>query len=132
MEKAKEDKVAIDGIVRSAEEHTRLFLMHELAYGHSPEWQATTGKTQLRYYDEYLRELTLELEKKKLLDRTLLVIVSDHGDRSRASDPENYRIPLLIVGHTLTPYQNEDFLSHSEFPSILFHTFSGSSPLPLV
>jgi hypothetical protein len=49
MEKATEDKVAIDTIVETMKSHSKTFIMHELAYGHTPQWQEITGKTPLMY-----------------------------------------------------------------------------------
>lgn len=120
MEMATEDKVAITKIVSEVKRNDKNFVLHELVYGHSPEWRATTGKTQLVYYDEYLKDLSDKLRENNILDNTLFVIVSDHGDRARAADVENYRIPLLIMGENSSNGINNIFLSHLDLPKIIY------------
>jgi hypothetical protein len=46
-----------------------------------PEWRATTGKTQPGYCNEYPLEISFKLQELDVLDKTLFVLVSDHGDR---------------------------------------------------
>lgn len=120
MEMATEDKAAIVKIVSEVKENDKNFVVHEMAYGHSSEWETTTGITQLTYYDEYLRELSDKLRTNDLLDSTLFVIVSDHGDRSKISDVQNYRVPLLVMGKNLHNATNNTFLSHLNLPKIIF------------
>ncbi|MCI0515969.1 sulfatase-like hydrolase/transferase [candidate division KSB1 bacterium] len=119
MEAATEDRAALSTIIELAVTHARTFVLHELVYGHSTEWRATTGQTQLAYYDQYLRELASELERRGLFDNSLLVIVSDHGDRGKSSDAENYRVPLLIVGAGVEPTNDADFRSHLDLPELI-------------
>jgi hypothetical protein len=119
MEAATEDRAALSTVVDTAAAHPRTFVLHELVYGHSTEWRATTGQTQLAYYDSYLRELLDRLEAKGLGPRSLLVIVSDHGDRAKASVAENYRVPLLVVGSHVPPGGDAEFRSHLDLQSIV-------------
>lgn len=74
MEKASEDKVAIDKIVEYMKENKRTFMMHELAYGHSPEWRASMGISQLKYYDDYLLEITEKLKKTVFLMKLCMLL----------------------------------------------------------
>jgi len=121
MESATEDKAAISTIIDNIKSHDKTFVLHELVYGHSPEWRAKTGKTQLSYYNEYLIELSEKLKEENLLSKTLFVIVSDHGDRAKSSEVDNYRVPLLVVGDSI-PYQSrEELLTHLELPKIIYH-----------
>lgn len=119
MEAATEDRAALSTVVDTAAAHPRTFVLHELVYGHSTEWRARTGQTQLAYYDAYLRDLFDQLEAKGLGPRSLLVIVSDHGDRAKASVAENYRVPLLVVGAHVPPGGNAEFRSHLDLQSIV-------------
>lgn len=121
MESATEDKAAISTIVDNLKIHENTFILHELVYGHSPEWFAKTGKTQLDYYNEYLLELSEKLEKEKLLSTTLFVIVSDHGDRAKSSEADNYRVPLLIVGEQISYQIRDELLNHLDLPQIIYH-----------
>lgn len=121
MESATEDKAAISTIVENVKSHKNTFVLHEMVYGHSPEWRAKTGKTQLSYYNEYLLELSRKLEEEKLLSKTLFVIVSDHGNRAKSSEVDNYRVPLLIVGKSVSFDLKEALLSHLQLPQIIYH-----------
>jgi phosphoglycerol transferase MdoB-like AlkP superfamily enzyme len=90
----------------------RSFVLHELIFGHSTEWRVATGKRQLEYYDLYFNDILNQLERRGLDERTLLIIVSDHGDRAKSSNMENYRVPLLIVGSGVTPLKDDGFRTH--------------------
>ncbi len=127
MEKATEDKVAIDKIINYTNRNNKTFILHEMAYGHSPEWRATSGISQLQYYNDYLTELTNKLSYNNSLDSTLIVIVSDHGDRSKIADSENYRVPLLIVGKTIINSTDNTFLSHLNLSTIIFNSVNKAS-----
>ncbi|MEK7242668.1 MAG: sulfatase, partial [Thermodesulfobacteriota bacterium] len=119
MEAATEDRAALSTVVDAAARHPRTFVLHELIYGHSTEWRAKTGQTQLAYYNAYLRDLLDRLEAKGLGPLSLLVIVSDHGDRAKASVAENYRVPLLVVGARVPPGGDTEFRSHLDLQSIV-------------
>ena len=119
MEAATEDRAALSTIVDLAQSHEKSFILHELVYGHSTEWRATTGQSQLAYYDQYLLELASALKRRGLLERSLFVIVSDHGDRARASDAENYRVPLLIVDAGVPAGSDGQFRSHLDLPTVV-------------
>lgn len=121
MESATEDKAAISTMMDNIKSHDKTFVLHELVYGHSPEWRAKTGKTQLSYYNEYLIELSEKLKEENLLSKTLFIIVSDHGDRAKSSDIDNYRVPLLIVGDSIAYQNREDLFTHLELPKIIYH-----------
>lgn len=120
MEMATEDKAAIDAMVKYMKENKKSFVLHELAYGHSPEWRATIGTTQLDYYNDYLVEFSEKLKQENILEKSLFIVVSDHGERTKVAEMENYRVPLLFVGKTLKQENNTLFLSHLDLPSIIF------------
>lgn len=127
MESATEDKAAISTIIGIINSNEKSFILHEMVYGHSPAWRATTGNTQNEYYDEYLTELSQKLKNEKLFDKTLFVIVSDHGDRTKSYDIENYRIPLLITGSKISHQTRSEWLSHLDLPGIIFHYAAGNN-----
>jgi len=121
MELATEDKAAISTIIDNIKSNETSFILHEMVYGHSPEWRATTGKTQNEYHNDYLIEISQKLKEEKLFDNTLFVIVSDHGNRAKSSDIENYRIPLLIVGNSNQYETRNEWLSHLDLSKIIYH-----------
>jgi hypothetical protein len=102
------------------------FVLHELIFGHSTEWRVATGKKQLDYYDLYFNDILDQLERRGLDRRTLMIIVSDHGDRAKSSSMENYRVPLLIVGSDVTPVKDGGFRTHLDIQAILAHYLSGA------
>jgi hypothetical protein len=125
VEAGTEDRAAIPTIVSFMTTGKRSFVLHELIYGHSTEWRAATGKKQLEYYDLYFNDIFNQLEHRGLDERTLLIIVSDHGDRAKSSNMENYRVPLLIVGSAVTPAKDNDFRTHLDIQTVLAHYLSG-------
>ena len=124
-----EDRAATPAILDFVSSHPKTLVMHELLFGHSPRWMAKTGKSQAEYDDEYLLELLRGLEQKKLLDRTLLVVVSDHGDRAESANVKNYSVPLLISGHGIRASRTSALYSHMDFQQIVVH-FLADQQLP--
>lgn len=122
MEMATEDKAAISTMVDILKSNEKSLILHEMVYGHSPEWIAKTGKNQNEYHNEYLLDLTNELKKENLWDKTLMIVVSDHGDRAKSSELENYRVPLLFVGqHIDSSTKMSSFLTHTELSQLIYY-----------
>lgn len=129
MESATEDKSAISTIVDNMKSNNKSFILHELVYGHSPEWRATTGKTQNVYHNEYLLDLSNKLKQENLFDSTLFVIISDHGNRAKSAEIENYRVPLLLIGSQISEGINESLHTNMDLPEIIYHyAFSDNHP----
>jgi hypothetical protein len=129
MEAASEDRAALATILQAAAAHPRTFILQEMVYGHSTEWRAKTGLGQLAYYDLYLRELFDGLRQRGLDSRSLIIVVSDHGDRALSAVAGNYRVPLLIVGPGVVPGHRSAFLSHQDLPAIVSAELTGT-PAP--
>jgi len=127
MEAATEDRAALPAIVDFMRAGPRSLVLAELVFGHSPEWRARTGTTPVDYYDRYLTDLWDRLTAAGLAARTLLVVVSDHGERSRPSDPENYRVPLLVVGEGVAPGEDRAFRSHLDLQAVVAHHLFGTA-----
>ncbi|ABB22992.1 sulfatase-like hydrolase/transferase [Pelodictyon luteolum] len=119
MESATEDRAALSTIAALPRQHDRTFILHELAYGHTTEWRAKTGIPQLAYYDTYLNELLELLMGQATWQKSLLVIVSDHGDRASAESTGSYRVPLLIVGPGVEPGRDHALRSHLDLQHII-------------
>jgi hypothetical protein len=131
MEAATEDRAGLPAIEEFVVASPKSFVLDELVFGHTPEWRARTGVTQLAYYDTYLNDLLDRLEARDLAARSLLVIVSDHGDRAKASEAANYRVPLLIVGSTVRAGPDESLRSHLDLQSLVISYLSGDMmPVP--
>jgi hypothetical protein len=119
MESATEDRAALSTIAGWAAAHPKTFILHEMVYGHTTEWQARTGRSQLVYYNVYMQELLKDIETRGLADRSLFVIVSDHGNRALSASAENYRVPLLIVGPHVSSGIDAEFRSHRDLAGII-------------
>jgi len=130
MESATEDKAAISTIINTMQSNNKTFILHELVYGHSPEWRATTGKAQSVYYNEYLMELSERINELGFFDQTLFIIVSDHGNRANSAIIDNYHVPLLVVGNNVSAQVNYEFLTHQEIPQIIYH-YTASEEHPI-
>lgn len=129
MEAATEDRAALPRLARFAAGSPRSLVLAELVFGHSPEWRARTGITPVEYSDRYLSDLWERLGAAGQTTRTLLIVVSDHGDRSGAAQPENYRVPLLLVGDGVDPGRDDLLRSHLDLQAIIAHVVRGS-PMP--
>ncbi len=122
MEMATEDKAALSTMIEILTKNEKSFLLHEMVYGHSPEWIATTGKSQNEYHNEYLLDLSNKLKEENIWDKTLLVVVSDHGDRAKSTELENYRAPLLFIGQQIDSItQINYFLTHTELSQLIYY-----------
>jgi hypothetical protein len=130
MEAATEDRAALEAIVDFVRGSPRSLVLAELVFGHSPEWRARTGIEPLDYCDRYLSELWGRLAAAGLERRTLLVVVSDHGERAGAAEPENYRVPLLLLGEGVEPGRDEELRSHLDLQAVIAHELLGAAPPP--
>lgn len=119
IESALEDRAALREIDIIMMKISRSFILHECVFGHTREWLDLTGKSQLEYYDLYMRELFGRLSANGLLEKTLVALVADHGSRGDASKLENYHVPLVLWGPGVRPGTDARFLSHLDFPGLL-------------
>ena len=119
MESATEDRAAIPTITSLAKSNPKTLILHELAWGHTTAWRAKTGLTTLAYYDKYFNELLDRLEADGTWPRSMIVIVSDHGNRFGAANSANYRVPLLIAGPGVMAGRDGNLRSHLDLRGIV-------------
>jgi hypothetical protein len=119
MESATEDMAGLSTIVSFMRSHQQTFVLHELIYGHSPDWIMKTGIPQVEYYDRYIQAITHVLDSTGLGDQTLVVVVSDHGPREHSADINNYQVPLLLTGTSVPSFVDSSFVSHMDLSSII-------------
>ncbi|MDD2717319.1 MAG: alkaline phosphatase family protein [Candidatus Wallbacteria bacterium] len=119
IEAALEDRSALPAIIDYMKNNRNTFILQECVFGHSQAWQDKTGITQLKYYDRYVEELLDSLQKQGLLEKTLLILIADHGSRRNPADPENYRIPLIFWGGMVKPGRDDRFLSQLCFARLI-------------
>jgi len=127
MESATEDRAALSTLGKLPSLYPKTFVLHELAYGHTTEWRAKTGIPQLAYYDTYLNELLDLLIANGTWSKSLMVIVSDHGDRAKGANTESYRVPLMIVGQDVAQGIDHTFRSHLELQQIMVSSLTGNT-----
>jgi hypothetical protein len=124
-----EDRAAISTIVEFMKSHDRTLVMHEMKFGHSPQWVIKTGKRVPEYCESYFREMLAALAQLDLEKRTLFIVTSDHGDRAEPANPQNYRVPLLLFGAGIKPGTDTRFLCHLDFQQVVGR-FLSDLPLP--
>jgi hypothetical protein len=129
VESAVEDRAAVSTIVDFIKSHDRTLVMHEMKFGHSPQWIVKTGKQPAEYCAIYFRELIAALAEVDLDERTLFILTTDHGDRAEPADPQNYHVPLMLFGDGIQPTIDSRFLCHLDFQRIVGHYLS-DLPLP--
>ncbi len=129
MERALEDDAVLEDVVDLCRRPGRTFVMQEMVCGHSPVWTEKVGIEPLAYYDRYFTKLYDRLKAESLLEGTLIAITSDHGPRPNPTDPNSYRLPLLLVATDLAAGEERGFLSHLDFADILWSRIAGS-PTP--
>lgn len=129
VEWACEDLSALDPLIMRLEKHKQVFIFQEMVYGHSPEWARLTGIEPIDYYRRYFRKFFDLAGQRGLLDKTLVVICSDHGPREEALDPENYRVPLLLWAKGLKTSNDNRFLSHLDLKDLLLEHLAGGPTL---
>lgn len=101
-----------------------------------------THDLSLRYADEKLATFFKELNKRNILDNTVITITADHGF-SFSADPvrdsfvsnyylENYRIPLWIVGKDIDICSDKKYHSSVDIPQTLSRLAGLESPANFV
>ncbi len=120
-----EDKAALSTILKFVDENQKAMVMHEMVYGHSPRWMALTQKSQLEYYDEFFCDLYKGLEKRGIADKTLLLVLADHGSRAKSDEKEFYQVPLLIIGDSVKSGISEEMYSHLDLTAFIQHYVLG-------
>lgn len=97
-----------------------LFVMQEMIYGHGIEYSKNVGKSRIEYYNEYFNEVYNFLEEEKMLDDTIIIITSDHGEKGEyVREIGNYRVPLVIINNQLEKKEINELYSHLDFKDIL-------------
>jgi hypothetical protein len=125
IESAVEDRAARPAIMDFMRKNPRSFIVHECVFGHTQQWLDLTRKSQLEYYDQYVRELTENITALGLSGKTLFILAADHGSRQDPAEIENYRVPLIMWGPGVKAGDDGRFLSHLDFGGLIYEAFSG-------
>ncbi|MDB4973760.1 MAG: hypothetical protein JWN48_2101 [Myxococcaceae bacterium] len=125
-----EDRALLPRVLDYIDKHERVFLYQEFIWGHASEYNKASGRTNTEYYSAYLDAVIQHLEQTSALDRTLIVLTSDHGfrDKSLQSQRDVYQIPLLFYATSFTGSTDTRLLSHLDFKDLLLRELSPGLP----
>jgi hypothetical protein len=126
-----EDRAMLPKLFGLLDEHPKAFVYQEFIWGHDPEYNEISGRSNADYYSKYLDSVVEHLRATDKLDRTLIVLTSDHGYRGRATLSESfaYHIPLWFYATRFSARENNELFAHIDFQELLLHEM-GISPAP--
>jgi hypothetical protein len=112
------------------DQHSSVFLFQEFIWGHDPEYNQISGRTTADYYSSYLDAVVEHLRETGKLDRTLIVLTSDHGYRGRSTLEENYayQIPLWFYSTRFGGREHDRLFSHIDFGDLLLYEMGAAPP----
>ncbi len=124
-----EDKFLLPQLFELLDSREKVLWVQPFVWGHIPNYRTTLGKSDVAYYGEFLDELVVHLRGKGMLERTLIVVTSDHGSRDRAGEAElsSYRIPLLFFAPGMEPRTSREVYSHLDFKDLLQAELTGAA-----
>jgi arylsulfatase A-like enzyme len=110
----------------------RVFLVQQMMWGHASEYNRASGKTNTQYYSEYLDLVVSHLREKGQLERTLIVLTSDHGLREKDHQlvPDVYRVPLWFYHPSFSAHSDDTLYSHLDFKALLLAELTGTDARP--
>jgi hypothetical protein len=117
-----EDRAILPKVLDFLDRSPRAFLYQEFVWGHSFLYNEAASKTNAEYYSSYIDAVIAHLRARGELERTLIVLVSDHGyrDKKWQADPTRYQIPLWFYAPHFEAKQDGRLLSHLDFKDLLF------------
>jgi hypothetical protein len=126
IEYACEDLAVFDDLKNIIKKNESSFILQEMVFGHSKKWEGLSGINPTKYYNNYINKLI----NTKLLDDSLLIILSDHGQRDDATKKTNYHIPLIFWSKDMKKQNNNKFYSNIDFRDILLTKLNKKYQLP--
>jgi len=132
FDQACEDKILLPRIFRELDSNKRLFLFQEALYGHDDVYEDKIGKTPVQYYGEHLQAIQDHLAARGELDRTLIVVTSDHGPRWNDEHVRRsaYHLPLLLINPSFAHEDRPGLYNQSDFAALLATEMAGLPPPP--
>jgi Sulfatase len=127
-----EDRALLPRVLDFIDQNERVFLYQEFIWGHASEYNKASGRTNTEYYSTYLDAVVRHLQKTGQLERTLIVLTSDHGfrDKGLQNDLAVYQIPLLFHAAGFTGQEDARLFSHLDFKDLLMHELLPAAPAP--
>ena len=127
-----EDRALLPRVLAFLDQNERAFLYQEFIWGHASEYNDASGKTNTEYYSAYLDTVVEHLARTGALERTLIVLTSDHGfrDKGLQSQRSVYQLPLLLFSPRFSPREDARLFSHLDFKSLVMHELWPDRPSP--
>jgi len=116
-----EDQALLPRVLSFIDAHERVFLYQEFIWGHASAYNEASGRTNTEYYSSYLDAVVDHLKQTGAIDRTLIVLTSDHGFRDKGLQSERgvYHIPLLFFAPRFSGSTDDRLFSHLDFKDLL-------------
>ncbi|MFP4402587.1 MAG: sulfatase-like hydrolase/transferase [Candidatus Nanoarchaeia archaeon] len=126
-----EDRVLLDDITKQIElSSQKQFLFQELIFGHGSGYLEEYDKSVFDYYNDYFNEFYNYLENEKLIEDSIIIIVSDHGAKEYLSRGiDNFKIPLVVIDSSNEKKEIDELYSHLQFKDIIF-SYMNNSQIP--
>jgi hypothetical protein len=117
-----EDRAILPDVLQFLDANPKAFLYQEFIFGHAVEYNRASGRTNSDYYSAYVDAVVEHLRQRGELDRTLIVLTSDHGyrDTTMQDDLRVVRIPLYFYTPSYTSQVEARLFSHIHFKDLLF------------
>lgn len=127
-----EDRALLPRVLDFIDRNPKAFVYQEFIWGHAIEYNDASGRTNTDYYSTYVDAVLAHLEKTGQLDRTLVVLTSDHGfrEKDRQSDLSVYQIPLFFWSPRYQERRDARLYSHLDFKDLLMHELIPGTPMP--
>jgi len=104
------------------------FFYQELIFGHGEDYLVQSGLSRPEYYNNYFNEVYEILNEFEILNDSLIIITSDHGDKGYFSkEPYHYNIPLILIDSDFNQREVKELYSHLSFKDILLSVLSNQS-----
>jgi len=132
FEQGCEDKILLPKLYKELDSKKRLFLFQEALYGHDQEFEERIRESPVQYYGEHLQAIQDHLAARGELDRTLIVVTSDHGPRDNEDRSRRwiYRLPLLLINPRFAREEHAAMYNQSDFAALLAAEMGGTPPPP--
>lgn len=116
-----EDRALLPRVLDLIDRNERLFLYQEFIWGHASEYNKASGKTNTEYYSAYIDAVIAHLTERGQLDKTLIVLTSDHGFRDKGLQTSRavYELPLWFYAPGFAPRRDARLFSHLDFKDLL-------------
>jgi Sulfatase len=123
-----EDRAILPDVLSFLDQNPRAFLYQEFIFGHAVEYNRASGRTNTDYYSSYVDSVVKHLAERGELERTLIVLTSDHGyrDTTMQDDLRVVRIPLYFYSPALEAAVDPRLFSHIELKDLLFAELGGA------